>query len=76
VLKMLLTTVRLPFLMGAMLCGALANGLAFLVLFRMRSLGHRVGIYGEPLGIVCFTAIIGRSRRCRIGLDLPLSLAC
>ncbi len=42
---MLLTSVSLPFFAAAMVFGGLANGLAFLVLGRMRSLGHRVGIW-------------------------------
>ena len=37
-------SVRWPFFGAAMLLGGLANGLAFLVLDRMGSLGHRVGI--------------------------------
>jgi len=42
---MLLTSIRLPFFAAAMVFGALANGLAFLVLGRMRLLGHRVGLW-------------------------------
>ena len=38
-------SVRWPFFGAAMLLGGLANGLAFLVLDRMGSLGHRVGIW-------------------------------
>jgi len=45
VFRMLLTSIRLPFFAAAMVFGALANGLAFFVLGRMRSLGHQVGIW-------------------------------
>ena len=41
-------SVRWPFFGAAMLLGGLANGLAFLVLDRMSSLGHRVGIWRTP----------------------------
>ena len=43
--RILLMNVRLPFFVAAMVFGALANGLAFIVLGRMRSFGHRVGVW-------------------------------
>ena len=43
--RMLMNSIRLPFFVAAMVLGALANGLAFFVLGRMRSLGHRIGIW-------------------------------
>jgi hypothetical protein len=42
---MLLMSIRLRFFVAAMVFAALANGLAFFVLGRMRSLGRRVGIW-------------------------------
>jgi hypothetical protein len=45
VFKMLLMSVRLPFFLAAMAFAGLANGLAFFVLARMRSLGRQVGIW-------------------------------
>jgi hypothetical protein len=45
VFRMLLMSIRLPLFAAAMVFAALANGLAFFVLGRMRSLGHRVGIW-------------------------------
>ena len=41
----LLTSISLPFFGAAMVFGALANGLFFLVLNRMSSIGHRVGVW-------------------------------
>jgi len=45
VFKMLLMSIRWPYFGAAMLLGGLANGLAFLVLDRMGSLGHQVGTW-------------------------------
>jgi len=45
VFRIMLMSVRWPFFGAAMLLGGLANGLAFLVLDRMGSLGRRVGIW-------------------------------
>ena len=44
-IRTLLSNIRLPFFAVAMVFAALANGLAFFVLGRMRSLGHRVGVW-------------------------------
>jgi len=45
VFRIMLMSVRWPFFGAALLLGGLANGLAFLVLDRMSSLGHQVGIW-------------------------------
>jgi hypothetical protein len=45
VFRTLLMSIRLPFFAAAMVLGALANGLAFFVLGRMHSLGHRIGVW-------------------------------
>lgn len=44
-IRLMLSSIRLPFFALAVVFAALANGLAFLVLGRMRSLGHRVGVW-------------------------------
>jgi hypothetical protein len=36
--------VSVPLFAGAMVFGAMANGLAFSILYRMRSLGYKVGL--------------------------------
>lgn len=43
--RIMLMSVRWPLFGAAMLLGGLANGLAFLVLDRMSSLGYPVGIW-------------------------------
>ena len=37
--------VSVPLFAGAMVFGAMANGLAFFILYRMRSLGYGVGLW-------------------------------
>ena len=42
---MIFSFVRAPFFVAAMIFGALANGFAFFVLYRMRSLGYHIGVW-------------------------------
>jgi len=39
------TFVKLPFFVAAMIFAGLANDFAFFVLYKMRSIGHRVGVW-------------------------------
>jgi len=43
--RLLQANVRLPYFAAALVFAALANGIAFLVLSRMRSLGLRIGVW-------------------------------
>ena len=47
-IRMFVANVNLPLFLIAMVFGGLANGSAFLVLGRMRSLGYPVGIWRTP----------------------------